>query len=140
MKIISDIHEAQAMSRALMREGKTIGLFPTMGYLHDGHLANVELLRREVDVVVASVFVNPTQFAPTEDLSTYPRDFEGDCRKLESAGCDVLLAPGVEDVYPSGFSTYVSVEGITSRYEGAFRPTHFRGVTTVVAKLFNMVM
>ncbi len=116
-----------------------VGFVPTMGYLHAGHLALVERARAVADLVVASIFVNPTQFAPTEDLAVYPRDPDGDAAKLAAAGCDVLFAPGVVDVYPAGFSSSVFVEGITSRYEGAFRPDHFRGVATVVAKLFNMV-
>jgi pantoate--beta-alanine ligase len=140
MRIISDISECQASSRSLWREGKRIGFVPTMGYLHDGHLALVERARAESDVVVTSIFVNPTQFAANEDLTTYPRDEEGDRRKLESAGCDFLFMPSAAEIYPNDFSTYVTIEGITSRYEGAFRPTHFRGVSTIVAKLFNIVM
>jgi pantoate--beta-alanine ligase len=140
MRIINDISECQASSRLLWREGKRIGLVPTMGYLHDGHLALVERARAESDVVVTSIFVNPTQFAANEDLTTYPRDEEGDRKKLESAGCDILFMPGAAEMYPKDFSTYVTVEGITSRYEGAFRPTHFRGVSTIVAKLFNIIM
>jgi pantoate--beta-alanine ligase len=110
-----------------------------MGYLHQGHIALVERGRREADAVVASIFVNPTQFAPNEDFAAYPRDLEGDSRKLEAAGCDLLYLPRQEEIYPAGFSTYISVEGITGRYEGEFRPTHFRGVTTVVAKFFNII-
>jgi pantoate--beta-alanine ligase len=140
MEIISDIPKLQYTSRLLRQDGQRIGFVPTMGYLHDGHLALVERARAESDVVVTSIFVNPTQFAANEDLSTYPRDEEGDRNKLESAECDFLFMPDPAEMYPNDFSSYVTVEGITSRYEGAFRPTHFRGVSTIVAKLFNIVM
>lgn len=112
---------------------------PTMGYLHDGHLSLVAEARRRDAHVVTSVFVNPTQFAPTEDLARYPRDEARDLELLERAGVDAVFAPSVEDIYPDGFSTYVSVEGLTQRLEGASRPAHFRGVTTVVLKLFNII-
>lgn len=110
-----------------------------MGYLHDGHLSLVAEARRREAHVVASIFVNPTQFAPTEDLARYPRDEARDLELLERAGVDAVFAPRVEDMYPDGFSTYVSVEGLTQRLEGASRPTHFRGVTTVVLKLFHII-
>lgn len=139
MKIIDSIVEMQALAQSLRVSWKTIGFVPTMGYLHDGHLALVEKARAKADVVAASIYVNPTQFAPGEDLDRYPRDPEGDQRKLESAGCDILFMPRNEDIYPAGFSTYVTVGGLSERFEGAFRPEHFRGVATVVAKLFNIV-
>jgi pantoate--beta-alanine ligase len=139
MKIIDSIVEMQALAQSLRVSWKTIGFVPTMGYLHDGHLALVEKARAKADVVTASIYVNPTQFAPGEDLDRYPRDPEGDQRKLESAGCDVLFMPRSEEIYPSGFGTYVTVGGLSERFEGAFRPEHFRGVATVVAKLFNIV-
>jgi pantoate--beta-alanine ligase len=139
MRTIESVEEIRYICESFRQGLKTIALVPTMGYLHDGHLALVEKGRSRADVVVASIFVNPTQFAPTEDLSTYPRDPDGDARKLEQAGCDILFAPPVEQIYPDGFSSSVQVDGITSTFEGAFRPTHFRGVTTVVAKLFNIV-
>lgn len=139
MTTIESAEELRTLVRHARVDGKRIGFVPTMGYLHAGHITLVERLRRTCDFVVASIFVNPTQFAPTEDLATYPRDLDGDRRKLEEAGCDLLFVPSVGTMYPEGFSTYVLVEGITGRYEGASRPTHFRGVTTIVAKLFNMV-
>lgn len=121
------------------REGATIGLVPTMGALHQGHLSLVEAARRVNGRVVASVFVNPTQFGPNEDLSRYPRDLEGDRQKLEAAGCDALFTTTPEAMYPPGFATWVTVEGLTDGLCGAFRPGHFRGVTTVVTKLFALV-
>jgi pantoate--beta-alanine ligase len=109
-----------------------------MGFLHAGHISLVERARRENDHVGASIFVNPTQFAPTEDLAAYPRDLERDLRLLEAAGADLVWTPPVAEVYPSGFQTYVTVEEVTRSLEGASRPAHFRGVATVVAKLFNV--
>lgn len=114
------------------------GLVPTMGFLHAGHISLVERARRENDHVAASIFVNPTQFAPTEDLAAYPRDLARDLALLEAAGTELVWAPRVEEVYPPGFQTYVTVEEVTKPLEGAARPTHFRGVATVVAKLFNV--
>jgi pantoate--beta-alanine ligase len=116
-----------------------VGLVPTMGYLHEGHLSLVRAAREANVHVVTSIFVNPTQFAPNEDLSRYPRDEARDLALLNAERVDVVFAPSVEEMYPAGFSTYVSVEGLTSRLEGASRPTHFRGVTTVVLKLLNAV-
>ena len=114
------------------------GLVPTMGFLHAGHVSLVERARRENDHVGVSIFVNPTQFAPTEDLAAYPRDLPRDLALLEAAGADLVWTPPVEEVYPAGFQTYVTVEEVTKPLEGAARPTHFRGVATVVAKLFNV--
>jgi len=139
MITIESVEELRSLVRRARVEGKRIGFVPTMGYLHAGHIALVERVKSAADLVVASIFVNPTQFAPSEDLATYPRDIDGDRSKLEAAGCDIVFIPGVEAMYPEGFSTYVLVDGITARYEGALRPTHFRGVATVVAKLFNLV-
>lgn len=119
--------------------GESIGFVPTMGYLHEGHLDLLRLARRRCDVTVCSIFVNPTQFGKDEDLDRYPRDFDRDCSLLEREGCDIVFAPGVEDMYPAGGATWVEVQGLTDVLEGAFRPTHFRGVTTVVAKLFHAV-
>jgi len=116
-----------------------VGLVPTMGYLHEGHLSLVRAARRENTHAVVSIFVNPTQFAPNEDLARYPRDEERDLRLLEREGVDGVFAPRVGEMYAQGFSTYVTVEGLTGRLEGASRPTHFRGVTTVVLKLFNII-
>ena len=110
-----------------------------MGALHEGHLSLVRTARRQCDFVVVSLFVNPTQFGPTEDLSRYPRDLEGDSRKLRAEGVDVLYSPTSDQVYPPGFQTYISVEELGARLDGASRPGHFRGVATVVAKLFHTV-
>lgn len=116
-----------------------VGLVPTMGYLHEGHFSLVRRAREECNHVVVSIFVNPTQFGPTEDLSKYPRDLERDLRLLEPLGVDLVWMPTAEIIYPSGFQTWVEVETITQPLEGSMRPGHFRGVTTVVAKLFNAV-
>ena len=117
----------------------TAGLIPTMGYLHEGHVSLVRRARSECDSVIASIFVNPTQFGPNEDLAKYPRNLERDLQLLESAGVDVVWTPTPEVIYPPGFSTWVEVEGLTEPLEGTARPGHFRGVTSVVTKLFNAV-
>lgn len=120
-------------------EGRVIGLVPTMGALHEGHTALVKRARQECSRVIASVFVNPKQFGPNEDYKKYPRDLEKDAEKLAAVGVDALFAPETTDVYPDGFRTYVHVEGISERLEGRSRPGHFRGVATVVLKLFEIV-
>ena len=130
---LSDLHSAR-LSFAGM-----VGLVPTMGYLHEGHLSLVHRAREECDHVVVSIFVNPTQFGPKEDLSKYPRDLDRDLSLLEPFGTDLIWMPTAEIMYPQGYQTWVEVEAITSPLEGAMRPGHFRGVTTVVAKLFNGV-
>ncbi len=130
---LSDLHSAR-LSFAGM-----VGLVPTMGYLHEGHLSLVHRAREECDHVVVSIFVNPTQFGPKEDLSKYPRDLDRDLSLLEPLGTDLIWMPTAEIMYPQGYQTWVEVEAITSPLEGAMRPGHFRGVTTVVAKLFNGV-
>lgn len=117
----------------------SIGLVPTMGYLHEGHLSLVEASKKENDVTVLTIFVNPTQFAPNEDLSKYPRNMERDLKLCSEAGVDFVFAPEVSELYPESFSTYVNVEGITSELCGKSRPTHFRGVTTIMSKLFNIL-
>ncbi len=117
----------------------TWGLVPTMGYLHEGHLSLIRRAKAECDHVAVSIFVNPTQFAPTEDLSKYPRDLERDLRLIEPLGVDLVWNPTPEIMYPNGYQTWVEVETLTKPLEGAMRPSHFRGVTTVVAKLFNAV-
>lgn len=116
----------------------SLGLVPTMGYLHDGHLSLVRASKRECAITVATIFVNPTQFAPTEDLSTYPRDEARDLELLKAEGVDAVFIPDATEIYPDGYSTYVTVENLTARLEGASRPTHFRGVTTVVMKLLQI--
>ena len=121
------------------KQGHKIGLVPTMGYLHEGHYSLIRACRRECGAVVVSIFVNPAQFGPREDLGRYPRDLEGDLRGCREEGVDAVFNPSVEEVYPPGFQTYVAVENITRRYCGAARPVHFRGVATVVAKLLNMI-
>lgn len=119
--------------------GHRIGLVPTMGALHEGHLSLVRQARKSADMVAASIFVNPTQFGPNEDLDRYPRTLERDLALLEREGVDAVFAPSAREMYPDGFSTYVSVEGLSSILEGAIRPTHFRGVATVVQKLFHIL-
>jgi pantoate--beta-alanine ligase len=126
-------------SRENLYKGKTIGLVPTMGAIHAGHTRLVKSCREENDVSVVSLFVNPTQFAPGEDLENYPRDLDADMQKLEEAGADTLFLPAAGAVYPEGFSTSVEVKGLSGKLCGAFRPGHFRGVATVVTKLLNMV-
>jgi pantoate--beta-alanine ligase len=125
----------QRQMTALRARGSRIGFVPTMGFLHDGHLALIAEARRRADVAALSIFVNPLQFAPTEDLSRYPRDLAGDLEKAERAGASVAFVPNTEDLYPAGFQTEVTLTQITQRLEGASRPTHFRGVATVVLKL-----
>ena len=119
--------------------GGRVGLVPTMGYLHEGHLSLVRRAREECDHVAVSIFVNPTQFGPREDLTKYPRDLDRDLSLLEPLGVDLVWMPTAETMYPPGYQTWVEVEGITRPLEGSMRPGHFRGVTTVVAKLFNAV-
>lgn len=136
MMIVSSLDELRAAR--LLLDGR-LGLVPTMGYLHEGHLSLARRAREECDRVAASIFVNPTQFGPTEDLSKYPRDLDRDLSLLEAAGVDLVWTPDNETIYPPDFSTWVEVEGLTRPLEGAARPGHFRGVTTVVAKLFNAV-
>ena len=122
-----------------MREGRRVGLVPTMGALHEGHLSLVRAARAQCHTVVVSIFVNPLQFGPSEDLAKYPRTFERDCELLEREQVDIVFAPLVDDMYPKNTVTYVSVEGMSEKLCGRSRPGHFRGVTTVVAKLFHIV-
>jgi pantoate--beta-alanine ligase len=139
---VRDRDSLRAALRDARREGRTIGLVPTMGYLHEGHLSLLRAAREQCDVVVMSLFVNPTQFGPGEDLDRYPRDERRDARLAAEAGVDLVYAPPVEEVYPAGFSSAVEVEGLTEVLDGdpgRRGPGHFRGVTTVVAKLFNAV-
>lgn len=136
MKVIETIAE---MRKARRLVSDPVGLVPTMGYLHEGHLSLVRLARKENSLVVVSIFVNPAQFGPSEDLSSYPRDMTRDLRLLKLEGTDLVFAPSAEEMYAQGFSTWVDVEQVTERLEGVSRPGHFRGVATVVAKLFNIV-
>ena len=127
------------LARQARAENRIVGLVPTMGALHAGHLSLIERARRECSPVIASIFVNPKQFGPNEDFSKYPRTFESDSEKLQRAGVDSLFAPEPSEIYPDGFSTYVNVAGLSERLEGRSRPGHFRGVTTVVIKLLQIV-
>jgi pantoate--beta-alanine ligase len=136
MRVVHTIAEARAVRRALPG---TWGFVPTMGYLHEGHLSLVRRARAENDRVAVSIFVNPTQFGPHEDYARYPRDLERDLRLLEPLGVDLVFVPSVEEMYPPGFQTWVIVEEVSRPLEGASRPGHFRGVATVVAKLFNIL-
>ncbi len=139
MQICNSIADMRRARRAARSDGKTVGLVPTMGALHEGHLALVRAAKAQCDLVVVSIFVNPLQFAPSEDLAKYPRDFNRDRGLLQQEGVDFVFAPGVEDMYPAGAVTYVTVEGLSDKLCGRSRPGHFRGVTTVVSKLFNIV-
>jgi pantoate--beta-alanine ligase len=135
----SHISELQAALSDSREKKKSIALVPTMGYLHDGHLSLIRKAKEENDIVVVSIFVNPTQFGPTEDFARYPRNIERDSQLAKHYGCDILFTPTIEEMYPGGFSTYAIVENISTVLEGKFRPTHFKGVTTVVLKLLNIV-
>jgi len=139
MKVIEDISEMQNLASQMRKQGRTIGFVPTMGALHQGHLSLIEYAKKETDAVIVSIFVNPAQFGPKEDLAQYPRDLEGDKDKTRSAGADILFTPTPPQIYPEGFRTYVSVEGLSEIMCGQARPGHFRGVATVVLKLFNIV-
>jgi pantoate--beta-alanine ligase len=140
MEIINLHQRMMSVAREIRREGnRTIGFVPTMGALHAGHLSLVQAARARCDVVVVSVFVNPAQFGPQEDFASYPRDLTHDSALLDEFTVDYVFAPTVEDMYPKSFSTYVTVEGLSEGLEGAARPGHFRGVTTVVALLLNIV-
>jgi pantoate--beta-alanine ligase len=139
MKICSTIPEARAACRDARASRKRLGLVPTMGALHEGHLSLVRAAKAQCDAVAVSIFVNPTQFAPTEDLSKYPRQFDRDCQLLEEEGIEILFAPSVDEIYPHGQVTWVLVERLSEKLDGRSRPGHFRGVTTIVAKLFNVI-
>lgn len=135
MRVVSTVAEL----REARADYPSLGFVPTMGFLHDGHISLVRAARARMGAVACSIFVNPTQFAPTEDLARYPRDLERDLALLSEAGCDLVFTPDASEVYPAGFSTRVEVDGVTAPLEGAVRPGHFSGVATVVLKLFNMV-
>ena len=141
MQVIKQIEQLKQVVRDVKRQGKTVGLVPTMGYLHEGHLTLMRRARQEQGLVIATLFVNPLQFGPQEDYADYPRDLARDCELAESTGIDVLFAPAVDEMYPAGNGktlTFVDVEKITASLCGASRPGHFRGVATVVTKLFNI--
>lgn len=139
MEVLKTLAEMKAWSRKVREDGHTLGLVPTMGYLHAGHLSLARKAMSVCDRTVVSIFVNPTQFGPNEDLDTYPRDLEADRQELERLGVDALFLPTGEDMYPEGFQTYVHVEEITNKLCGKSRRELFRGVTTIVLKLFNIV-
>lgn len=139
METITSIHAMQRWADRARAAGRRIGFVPTMGYLHAGHLSLIASARRQADAVVASIFVNPLQFGANEDLARYPRDLDGDTRQLRAAATDVLFLPSGDEMYPHGFQTAVAVHEVTQGLCGISRPTHFGGVATVVAKLFNIV-
>jgi len=136
MKVIETITEVK---KARYKLKGTVGLFPTLGYLHEGHLSLVRSSRQENDHTISSIFVNPTQFGPSEDFKNYPREFQRDLALLEEEGVEFVFMPSMKEMYPKGYNTWVDIEKVTERLEGAARPTHFRGVTTIVAKLFNIL-
>jgi len=129
----------QETSNTNILKGRKIGFVPTMGALHEGHLSLVRRSKQENDITVVSIFVNPIQFGPNEDFNRYPRDFDGDFNKLQNEGVDILFYPDIASIYPEGYSTYVEVKGLSDKLCGAFRPGHFKGVATIVTKLFNIV-
>ena len=138
MDVLETIERMRSACQAAKQRGKCLGFVPTMGALHEGHLSLVRAAKARCDVVAASIFVNPTQFGPNEDFSKYPRSFERDRTLLENEGVELLFVPSVEEMYPEGAVTFVTVEGLSERLCGKSRPGHFRGVTTVVAKLFHI--
>jgi pantoate--beta-alanine ligase len=139
MKIVSSVSGMKDLSRSFMKAGRKVALVPTMGALHDGHISLVKAAKERCDAVVMSVFVNPVQFGPREDFTAYPRPFEEDCAKAEAAGCDAVFAPEKSEMYPAGYSTYITVDDLSGKLCGASRPGHFRGVATVVMKFFTIV-
>jgi pantoate--beta-alanine ligase len=139
MKILLKAHAVQKLTSSLRQKDKTIGFVPTMGYLHEGHLSLIRTAVKKADFVFVSIFVNPLQFAPSEDLKKYPRNFKRDEKLCKEEGVDVLFFPNVKEMYTQNYSTYVNVENYTNQLEGEARPGHFRGVVTVVLKLFNII-
>jgi len=140
MKIINTTAEMQRISSELKRNAKTISVVPTMGYLHEGHCSLMRAGKQISDILITTLFVNPTQFAPNEDFEKYPRDFERDCLLAEANGTDYLFYPEVKEMYPNDFNTEIKISGITDKFDGTFRPHHFNGVATIVAKLFNATL
>lgn len=139
MRIYGEISKIRETVTAWKKDGLTVGFVPTMGYLHEGHKSLIDAARRENDRVVVSIFVNPMQFGPSEDFDSYPRDLDKDARLCEDAGVDLIFHPDAEEMYTEGFCSYVDMNGLTTELCGKSRPTHFRGVQTVVLKLFNIV-
>lgn len=139
MKIIRSVKAAQKIFSKLRLQKKIIGFVPTMGYLHEGHLSLIDIARKKSDIVAVSIFVNPLQFAPNEDFKKYPRDFRHDEKLCRKRGVDYIFYPETKSLYPAGYLTYVELENITGILEGEVRPGHFRGVATVVLKLFNII-
>jgi pantoate--beta-alanine ligase len=139
MQKVTSVTEMRTLAEELRSKGQIIGLVPTMGALHDGHCSLIKQAAEQADTVVVSIFVNPTQFGPSEDFAKYPRDLESDLKRCEEAGADIVFAPPVEEIYPKGYSTFITEEFVGKPLEGVSRPSHFRGVTTVVAILFNIV-
>lgn len=139
MKLVTTVAEAKAVVSAWKNQGNTIGFVPTMGYLHQGHSSLMEQARKNHHKVVVSIFVNPTQFAPGEDLDSYPRDLTGDSEICDSQGVDLIFAPTVAEMYPRGFSTSVTMSGLSQELCGKSRPSHFSGVCLVVSKLFHII-
>ena len=137
--LVKTIKDMKSIVKKLKEKGKSIGFVPTMGYLHEGHISLIRCSKKDNDVTVVSIFVNPIQFGENEDLDRYPRDIERDLQICRDEGVDFVFYPSVDEMYPDGFSTYVEVEGLTDKLCGAFRPGHFKGVTTVVNKLFNIL-
>lgn len=140
MQIIESLEEMREVCRKARRKGRSIGLVPTMGAFHEGHLSLMRESRKRDEVVIVSLFVNPIQFGPGEDYGTYPRDMEGDTAKASAIGVDCLFTPSADAIYPEGYCTCVLVEGLSDKLCGASRPGHFRGVTTIVSKLFHITM
>lgn len=139
IKIVDNINEMQRLSNKIKTQGQTISFVPTMGALHEGHLSLMRTAKERSDFLVVSIFVNPTQFGPNEDFNNYSRDLEGDTKKISDIGVDVIFFPDVKEIYPEGFETYVEVQELQKPLCGEFRPGHFKGVATVVLKLFNIV-
>ena len=140
MKVYRSISSLTKKIKEIKKQGKTIGLVPTMGFLHEGHMSLVKRAVKDTDCVIVTIFVNPTQFGPKEDFKKYPRNMKKDLKLCEKEAVDIIFAPEVKEMYPEGFATYVKVERITDTLCGASRPGHFKGVATVVTKLFNITM
>ena len=139
MRLIRTVSEMQATAKSLRNDGTVIGFVPTMGALHEGHLSLIRAAKQNSDKTVISIFVNPTQFSPSEDLNNYPEDLKSDEKLAGENGVDIIFCPSVEEMYPDGFGSLITVESVSEILEGKSRPTHFRGVTTIVNKLFNIV-